>query len=690
MRISTFFYTIKQGLKNIWKNKMFSLASIATMTACIFLFGLFYTIVTNFQSMVKDAESGVAVTVFFDEGISQDKIDEIGDLIRARAEVSNLEFVSADDAWDSFKQTYFEGNEAAAESFAGDNPLANDASYSIYMNDISMQQTLVTYLQSVDGIREVKQSAVVANTLTDFNKLIGYVSAGIIIILLGVAVFLISNTITVGISVRREEIGIMKLIGATDYFVRAPFVVEGIVIGLIGAAIPLGILYVLYGRIIDYIGEKFSFISNMMKFLPVDEVFHTLVPVALILGVGMKKRNILRRILAVVLVLTMATGLTAQAKGDASSTSLKEAQKEKAALEKQLKAAKELINDLKDSKGDVEDKVQELNNELVDISSKITSLENQLADKSTEIADAEAELAQAEADKQKQYDDMKTRIRYMYENSQTTYLEQLLESNSVAEFLNTAEYIAEIQKYDRQKLDEYTENIEYITVAKEQLEQDYADLENMKANVESQKQSVAALMSQKETELAGITSNISDAQEDAKYFEAEIQAQNELIAEIKRIEAEKAAAAAKAAAEGKEVADNPYTGGAFTWPCPSSTRVTSDYGTRVSPTSGASSNHKGIDIGASAGAAIVAAANGTVKAANYSSAAGNYVMIDHGGGLYTVYMHCSSLAVSEGTAVSAGQTIAYVGSTGISTGNHLHFGVSLNGSYVSPWSYLKG
>lgn len=286
MRISTFFYTIKQGLKNIWKNKMFSLASIATMTACIFLFGLFYTIVTNFQSMVKDAESGVAVTVFFDEGISQDKIDEIGDLIRARAEVSDLEFVSADDAWDSFKQTYFEGNEAAAESFAGDNPLANDASYSIYMNDISMQQTLVTYLQSVDGIREVKQSAVVANTLTDFNKLIGYVSAGIIIILLGVAVFLISNTITVGISVRREEIGIMKLIGATDYFVRAPFVVEGIVIGLIGAAIPLGILYVLYEKIILYIGDKFKFISNMIQFLSVDQVFHTLVPVALLLGVG--------------------------------------------------------------------------------------------------------------------------------------------------------------------------------------------------------------------------------------------------------------------------------------------------------------------------------------------------------------------------------------------------------------------
>lgn len=286
MRISTFFYTIKQGLVNIWKNKLFSLASIATMTACIFLFGLFYMIVMNFQSMVRDAESGVAVTVLFDAGISEQRIEEIGELIDARVEVSHYDYISADEAWDSFKDVYFEGNEAAAESFAGDNPLANSASYAIYMNDISMQDTLVTYLQSIDGVREVKQSEMVANTLTDFNSLIGYISAGIILILLGVAVFLISNTITVGISVRKEEIGIMKLIGATDYFVRAPFVVEGIVIGLIGAAIPLGILYVLYGKVIVYIGEKFNFISNMMKFLSAEEVFHTLVPVALILGVG--------------------------------------------------------------------------------------------------------------------------------------------------------------------------------------------------------------------------------------------------------------------------------------------------------------------------------------------------------------------------------------------------------------------
>lgn len=286
MRISTFFYTIKQGLVNIWKNKMFSLASMATMTACIFLFGLFFMIVTNFQAMVKEAEAGVAVTVLFDTGITEQRIEEIGEIIDDRAEVSRYEFTSADEAWTSFKDIYFGGNEAAASVFTGDNPLANSASYSIYMNDISMQETLVTFLESIEGVRSVKKSETVANTLTDFNRLIGYISAGIILILLGVAVFLISNTITVGISVRREEIGIMKLIGATDYFVRAPFVVEGIVIGLIGAAIPLGILYLLYGKIIIYISDKFSFIGNMMKFLSVEEVFHTLIPVALILGVG--------------------------------------------------------------------------------------------------------------------------------------------------------------------------------------------------------------------------------------------------------------------------------------------------------------------------------------------------------------------------------------------------------------------
>ncbi len=286
MRISTFLYTLRQGAKNIWKNKMFSLASIATMSACIFLFGVFYSVVVNFQSVVQEVESGVAVTVFFVDGASQEQMDEIGVQIGKRVEVSKKVFVSAQQAWDEFQKVYFEGAEEMAEGFTNDNPLANSAHYEVYMNDISMQESLVTYLESLDGVKEVKSSDIAANTLTDFNRLIGYVSAGIILILLCVAVFLISNTVTIGIAVRREEIAIMKLIGATDYFVRAPFIVEGILIGIIGSALPLTVLYFMYRRIIFYVAEKFRWLSSMLEFLPVDKVFATLVPVGLVLGVG--------------------------------------------------------------------------------------------------------------------------------------------------------------------------------------------------------------------------------------------------------------------------------------------------------------------------------------------------------------------------------------------------------------------
>lgn len=228
----------------------------------------------------------MAVTVFFEDGLSQERIDEIGAEIDKRTEVAGKEYISADEAWEEFREIYFQGAENMMDGFRDDNPLAESSHYAIYMNDVSMQSTLVTYLQSMEGVREVRSSTVAANTLTDFNRLIGYVSAGIILILLCVAVFLISNTVTTGITVRREEIAIMKLIGATDYFVRSPFIVEGILIGFIGSAIPLILLYLMYSRLIVYVGKRFIWLSNMMKFLPVNQVFSTLVPIALILGVG--------------------------------------------------------------------------------------------------------------------------------------------------------------------------------------------------------------------------------------------------------------------------------------------------------------------------------------------------------------------------------------------------------------------
>lgn len=282
MRISTFFYTIKQGFINIFRNKWFSLASIATISACLFLFGLFYSILMNVQNIVKTAQEGVSVTVFFDEGISDDRIQQIGDEIQKRPEVSKINFISADEAWDSFKEEYLG---EYADGFT-ENPLENSASYEIYLNDVSMQPALVSFLEGLDGIREVNRSDITAASLTGINALIAYASIGIIAILFAVSIFLISNTVTIGISVRKEEISIMKYIGATDFFVRSPFVIEGMLIGAIGALIPMGIIYSVYNEVIGYITGKFSNLSKLLAFLPVNEIFAKLLPGSLIMGIG--------------------------------------------------------------------------------------------------------------------------------------------------------------------------------------------------------------------------------------------------------------------------------------------------------------------------------------------------------------------------------------------------------------------
>ena len=286
MRISTFVYAFKQGFKNIWNNLMFSVASIATMSACIFLFGLFFSIVVNFQYIVRNAESNVTMTVFFDEGLDQGRINEIGEEINARDEVVQVNYISAPEAWNSFRDEYFNGSDAAAESFQGDNPLAKLSSYEVYVDQIENQDELISYVQSLPGVRVVNSSETATQTLSTFNKLLGYVSAAIIIILLAVSIFLISNTISVGISVRSNEIAIMKLIGATNFFVRAPFTIEGLLLGLVGSAIPLGLVYVLYGKTVSFVLTRFHILNDIVQFLDVKQVFAVLLPVGLVLGIG--------------------------------------------------------------------------------------------------------------------------------------------------------------------------------------------------------------------------------------------------------------------------------------------------------------------------------------------------------------------------------------------------------------------
>lgn len=378
-------------------------------------------------------------------------------------------------------------------------------------------------------------------------------------------------------------------------------------------------------------------------------------------------------------------------------SNLSEAQQEKKTLENDLQKAKELIDSLKGSKEDIQSEVEKLDKQLNEISGKVKELESRLSKKRQEIADTESALNKAKEQEKKQYRNMKKRIQFMYENGQTSYVEMLLSADSFTDFLNAVEYITQISQYDRKMLKEY-QNMQ-VTIADTQktLETDYASLQSLQAKVQEEKQAVAALESAKKGELNDVADDLTDAQTVAKAYEAEIQAQNEVIAQIQAAQkrAEENQGATDAAGENQNTAQNTtpsgngQSTGSMMWPCPSSKRVTSDYGPRTSPTNGASSNHKGIDIGAAYGADIVAADGGTVLVATYSSSGGNYVIIDHGGGLCTVYMHASSLTVSAGQTVSKGQVIAKVGSTGISTGNHLHFGVTLNGVYVSPWGYVS-
>lgn len=274
-------YGIKHGGKNLYKNGRFSLASISTIAACLFLFGIFYFILANLQYNIDQVESNVGITVLFEEGIAEEDIQAIGGIIEENVDIASIVYTSADEAWESFKTEF---PQELVETFGEDNPLADSASYTITLKDLNKQESAATYIEAIPGVRKVKRSVEVANKFTTFNKFIGIFSGAVIILLLGISIFLINTTVSMGITVRREEISIMKLIGASDFFVRGPFIIEGLLLGVIGAAIPLAVLYFLYEKIMNFVSSEFSVLS--LEFLSMNQIYSKLVPIALCIGLG--------------------------------------------------------------------------------------------------------------------------------------------------------------------------------------------------------------------------------------------------------------------------------------------------------------------------------------------------------------------------------------------------------------------
>ncbi|NBH26650.1 peptidase M23 [Lachnospiraceae bacterium] len=359
------------------------------------------------------------------------------------------------------------------------------------------------------------------------------------------------------------------------------------------------------------------------------------------------------------------------------------AKEEKQALQSGLTNVKELKKQLEASKADLANYVAELDANLQKIQAKIDELKRMISEKEEQIEIKTQELEEALEVQQAQYEAMKTRIRFMYERGDTLFLELILGSGSFGEMLNKADYIEMLSSYDRKMLDEYVAYAEYVALCREGLEEEKKVLDEAKIAVEEEEASLNELIADKEQEMYKMSSDIQSKEAAIREYEAEIAAQNDTIKALEAAVAE----------ERKRLAEEQrrrYDGGVFTWPAPSYTRISDEYGNRTHPILGIQQFHNGLDMAAPGGSPILAAYSGTVVAATYSGSMGNYIMIDHGDSLYTIYMHASALYVSKGQEVTKGEKIAAVGSTGRSTGNHLHFSVRLNGNYVSPWNYLRG
>lgn len=402
----------------------------------------------------------------------------------------------------------------------------------------------------------------------------------------------------------------------------------------------------------------------------------------------MRRKNNWRRTACLLAALAIATASFSPVYATKQEV---EAAKQKAgSLEEEKKKVEDALKSLESLKSDAAAYVKQLDGELERVNGELEDLGSRIGAKEADIAATQQQLDAARAVEEQQYADMKLRIKYMYERGETSFIDMLLQSESMVQLMNRAEYIRKISEYDREKMDEYVETKDSIAAHEAALVAEHAELLGLQEQTQAKQQSVETLLANKSKELKNFENQIDAAQGQISEYERDIKAQEsriqQLEAEIKRKEEEARKAAEAAGQSYKTVSLGNIN---FIWPCPSSSRITSGFGGRSSPTEGASSNHQGIDIGASSGSDIIAAASGTVVVSTYSYSAGNYVMLSHGGGVYTVYMHCSKLLVSEGQTVSQGQSIAKVGSTGYSTGPHLHFGIRTGGRYVDPRNYVS-
>lgn len=367
-----------------------------------------------------------------------------------------------------------------------------------------------------------------------------------------------------------------------------------------------------------------------------------------------------------------------QGRLDAAEQKQQKLKEEKKALEKKL-------DNIQDFTDDVSKYVSTLDMQMTNLLDNIDANKEDIEDIKEEIQSVNEEYDNALSRQQEQYDGMKAHIKYMYENSDSNYLVYLMKSRTLAEFLSREEYVEKVTNYDKVLLNKYQQVLDEVTIARQKAEEKQREVTATKNSLKYEKEKLEQISDEKTRQIKIYQGLVADNRQNVASYAAQIADQEKEVEAILREGRDKISQSEKS---GDTVQIMP-TNGEYAWPLPVSGRITSTFGYRKAPTAGASSYHKGVDIAVNTGTNVLACKEGKVVTAAYSSSAGNYVAIYHGGGIYSYYMHCSQLKTSVGKHVEKGQVIARSGSTGISTGPHLHFAMYKSGNYVNPMYYVK-
>ena len=661
----SFFYTIRQAFLQFGRNFNMGLASIFAITAMLLILSVFFIAALNMNIAAQTIRGDYdTIEIYLKDKVTEKKAQTLIEDMKATDGVADAEYKSKKKAMKEFRKRW--GENGYLLDNLEENPLPN--SIVVQIADLEKADYIASRAEKLKGAEDVKFYKDTVDRLLKITDFMQWAAVILMAFLILVSIVVVSNTIKLTVFNRADEISIMKYIGATNWFIRGPFLVEGIIIGVISAAISVGLTALIYHKLVELIGDQmFSMLSIPM--VPEEFLIYNLAWIFLALGVSIGAcgsiisiRKFLntegsrhgRRALALLIIAVMGAGFVLfPACANASELS---------DLNKEIKQKRQ---ELKEGKH----QVKEMMDEIVDLEEDIDALDTQIAVAADDLEVLTEELEKARKKVNRQDKNLNIRLRNMYKNGSVGFLDVLLNSGSLNDFLTNLDMVQRILKSDEKVLAGLKEAHKEIKKKKEEVEVLQAELEDARMTAREEKAEVAR---QKEE----LTKENKRTADDIGDLEAEREALEEKLAAQSRN------------GEISNSGTSKYKGGVFLWPLPASSTVTSDYGWRMCPYHGREF-HAALDIGgASSGSPIVASAAGKVVQAGWYGGFGISVIIDHGGGLTTQYNHCSGVNVSAGQKVKRGETIAFLGSTGFSTGPHLDYRVYKDGNVDNPWNYL--